>query len=182
MREMLERYPKDEIFHFSESGELRTSDSSSGERDISRLRKTTVTSPATEQTSFSSPFNMAKTRHSSRQGDGEMISAAFPGARSVAFFPIRNTDSEQWHASGLVYTNSPTWDFSVAGELSFLTAFGILVAAETARLEAVKEDKAKSDALGSLSHELRSPLHGVLLSTELMAETKLDVFKLTSHI
>lgn len=49
--------------------------------------------------------------------------------------------------------------------------------AEILNLETLQAQKAKSDALGSLSHELRSPLHGVMLSTELLNDTDLTVFQ-----
>ncbi|KAF4460152.1 hypothetical protein FALBO_13078 [Fusarium albosuccineum] len=171
MKRMLKRYPQGKIFNFSDDGELQTSDSSSDEV-ISWISEIPV--PPTGQDTHRSE---TQTKPLSRQREGKAISAAFPGARSVAFFPVWDPRQERWCASGLVYTNTPVRAFTVEGELSYLRAFGMLAIAEVVRLEALQADKAKSDALGSLSHELRSPLHGVLLSTELIADTKLDVFQ-----
>lgn len=174
MRRMSKRYPKGKIFNFSIDGELQTSDSSGNEQIHREPSLTDVTSPARQEPP---PPALVQTRPLSRPREGKAISAAFPGARSVAFFPVWDSRLEKWCASGLVYTNAPSRAFTVEGELSYLRAFGMLAATEVGRLEALQADKAKSDALGSLSHELRSPLHGVLLSTELMADTKLDVFQ-----
>jgi signal transduction histidine kinase len=58
--------------------------------------------------------------------------------------------------------------------MQFVAAFCEVVTAETKRLEAVGSDKAKSDFISSVSHELRSPLHGILGSVEVLAEHKLD--------
>ncbi|KAM0552408.1 hypothetical protein ACHAPJ_007968 [Fusarium lateritium] len=170
VRRILSRYPHGKIFNFSDSGELQTSDSSGSERTSKRRAEV-------QKGLLQGPPHATETRLLSRQREGATISAAFPGARSVAFFPIRDLNVERWRASGFIYTNTPVRSFTVEGELSYLKAFGILAAAEIARLEILRADKAKSDALGSLSHELRSPLHGVLLSTELIADTKLDVFQ-----
>jgi signal transduction histidine kinase len=42
--------------------------------------------------------------------------------------------------------------------------------ADVARLEAMATDRAKSDFISSISHELRSPLHGILGSAELLQD------------
>jgi signal transduction histidine kinase len=42
---------------------------------------------------------------------------------------------------------------------------------ERSRLEALTADRAKSDFISSVSHEPRSPLHGVLASAEALQET-----------
>lgn len=53
----------------------------------------------------------------------------------------------------------------------------MLAMSEILRFKDLRADKAKTDALGSLSHELRSPLHGILLNSELLIDTKLDIFQ-----
>ena len=42
---------------------------------------------------------------------------------------------------------------------------------EKSRLDALTADRAKADFISSVSHELRSPLHGVLASAEALQET-----------
>jgi signal transduction histidine kinase len=176
IRKMLKRYPQGKIFNFGDGGELQTSDSSSDEILSSGSTSSTV---ATQKLQGASPTRRSATQIKplSRQREGKAILAAFPGARSVAFFPVWHSRQERWCASGLVYTNVPARSFTIENELSHLRAFGMLAAAEIQRLEALQANKARSDALGTLSHELRSPLHGVLLSTELLADTALDVFQ-----
>ncbi|KAJ4139725.1 hypothetical protein NW768_001068 [Fusarium equiseti] len=177
MKKMLNQYPKGKVFMFNVDGELQTSDSSS-EDPFPWTSMTERGRPvAGQETRSPSPHRNLQRKPLSRQREGRIISAAFPGARSVAFFPVWDPTKERWCASGLIYTNTPMRSFTVQGELSYLRGFGTLAAVEIARLEALQSAKIKSDALGSLSHELRSPLHGVLLSTELIADTKLDVFQ-----
>ncbi|KAF4957140.1 hypothetical protein FGADI_3360 [Fusarium gaditjirri] len=174
---MLNQYPKGKVFVFNVDGELQTSDSSSDDPSYGIPWAEPGRPAAGREAPSSSPERTLQRKPLSRQLEGRIISAAFLGARSVAFFPVWDPTKERWFASGLIYTNVPTRTFSVEGELSYLRGFGTIAVVEIARLEALKSAKIKSDALGSLSHELRSPLHGVLLSTELIANTKLDVFQ-----
>lgn len=64
-----------------------------------------------------------------------------------------------------------------AAELSYLKAFGSAAMAEVARVEVLRESKAKEDVLGSLSHEIRSPLHGVILGVELLNDSVMTAFQ-----
>ncbi|OBS25977.1 hypothetical protein FPOA_06509 [Fusarium poae] len=177
MMKMLKQYPQGKVFNFSDDGELQTSDSSSEDIFLPPRSEQPGRQAGQETPPSPVPLNKAPKRLVSRQREGKIISAAFPKARSVAFFPVWDPRQERWRASGLIYTNAPFRSFTVQGELSFLRAFGMLTVTEIMRLEASQDSKIKSDALGSLSHELRSPLHGVLLGTELMADTKLNVFQ-----
>ena len=49
--------------------------------------------------------------------------------------------------------------------------------AEVARLDAIMVDKAKTDLLSSISHELRSPLHGILGSVECLKDADLNALQ-----
>jgi signal transduction histidine kinase len=49
--------------------------------------------------------------------------------------------------------------------------------AEVSRLDTIAADQQKGDFIGSISHELRSPLHGILASAEFLGETECDSFQ-----
>ncbi|KAL8820762.1 MAG: hypothetical protein Q9223_001078 [Gallowayella weberi] len=49
--------------------------------------------------------------------------------------------------------------------------------AEVSRLASLYESRQKGDFIGSISHELRSPLHGILASAEFLSETDFDAFQ-----
>lgn len=76
-----------------------------------------------------------------------------------------------------MWSTSPTQVFTQEAELTFCKAFGNSVMAEVSRLESIIADKQKGDFIGSISHELRSPLHGVLASTEFLSETSCDAYQ-----
>ncbi|KAM0276619.1 hypothetical protein ACHAQH_006576 [Verticillium albo-atrum] len=172
MARLLRRYPEGKIFNFGANGDLRLTDSSEDDyygvtQDMSAHSRGR-SSPATSR---------RRNRPWARHREGSAILKAFPGARCVAFVPVRDSRKDRWRAGGFAYTNTPARVFTIAGELSFLTAFGVLAMSELFRLETLQADKAKSDALSSLSHELRSPLHGVILAAELLHDTGLTVFQ-----
>ncbi|KAI9721273.1 MAG: hypothetical protein M1812_002435 [Candelaria pacifica] len=49
--------------------------------------------------------------------------------------------------------------------------------AEVSRLESIIANQQKGDFIGSISHELRSPLHGVLASSEFLSDTSCDAYQ-----
>ncbi|RAL59837.1 hypothetical protein DID88_000466 [Monilinia fructigena] len=55
----------------------------------------------------------------------------------------------------------------------FSVRFGNSVMAECSRISTEVADQKKSDFIGSISHELRSPLHGVLASAEILGDLSL---------
>lgn len=58
--------------------------------------------------------------------------------------------------------------------MHFVTAFSDVVVAETRRLEVFTSDKAKSEFISSVSHKLRSPLHGILGSVGILMGEQLE--------
>ena len=176
LAKLLKRHPKGHIFNFDAIGELQSGDSSEDDTYPSGVNSSKITKAPENNSSRLSQITQ-KTKEQRRLKEGALIHQAFPSARSVAFVPVWDSRRERWIAGGFLYTNVPTRVFSVHGELSFFVAFSKLIAAEVLSLETLQADKAKSDTLGSLSHEMRSPLHGAILSTDLLNDTDLSVFQ-----
>ena len=176
---LLRRYPRGKIFNFDKNGGLLSGDSSEDASASAMPSAPAASSPATAAEAKEASGARAKRRRKpfARRHEGSIISEAFPGARSVAFVPVWNSRNDRWFAGGFAYTYATTRIFTIEGELSYLMAFGTLAMAETYRNEKSAVEKAKMDVLSSLSHELRSPLHGVVLSIELLQDTHLDVFQ-----
>ncbi|KAL6910353.1 hypothetical protein GGI43DRAFT_419759 [Trichoderma evansii] len=179
LSKLLRRYPRGQIFNFGADGELQ-SDSSEDEQtfpspEMPMEHSSLLTSDS--RISLISLQDKSQTRSSARQREGEALLKAFPGARSVGFVPVWDPRKDRWYAGGFIYTKDLARSFSIEQELSYLRAFGMLAMSEILRFKDLRADKAKTDALGSLSHELRSPLHGILLNSELLIDTKLDIFQ-----
>ena len=60
-------------------------------------------------------------------------------------------------------------------DVTFLAAFGSCIMAEKSKMETLVADSAKSDFISSVSHELRSPLHGILATVEALADTAMTM-------
>lgn len=170
---LLQRYPQGKIFNFDSNGDLLSSDSS--DESVT----TPTDSPLSPGGLPAQKTSGAHAKHKpwAREQEGNLISEIFPGARSVSFMPIWDSKKEGWFAVSFAYTHSRARTFTVRGELTYLKAFGILAMEHVLRLETMHDDKAKSDALSCISHELRSPLHGILLSVELLNDTALSVMQ-----
>ncbi|RDL40639.1 uncharacterized protein BP5553_00618 [Venustampulla echinocandica] len=153
MRRLLKRYPHGKVFNFDADGYIshsETNPSPEGKSDSKTLRK----------------------RHS-REAEAKAIVSVLPEARSVFWFPLWDQHRERWYAGTLVWSSSPTRAMCPTEDLTYLAAFGDSAMAEVARISAQALDKMKSDFISSISHELRSPLHGVLASVEFLQETSM---------
>ncbi|KAF2971037.1 hypothetical protein GQX73_g2626 [Xylaria multiplex] len=162
---LLRRYPRGTIFDFDEYGKPQP-------RNSLRKSNQAVTSAA-----GSTPKLTKRRTHSFIGNLGNEVSRCFPGARSVAFVPVWDQIKKRWRAGCFAYTLDKTRFFSTQGDISYLFAFATLAMAEIASLETHLASQAQSDVLGSLSHELRSPLHGIILGVEFLSDTPLSVFQ-----
>ncbi|GFF47985.1 signal transduction histidine-protein kinase BarA [Aspergillus udagawae] len=96
-----------------------------------------------------------------------------PEARSLLFFPMWNWNTSRWFAGALLWTSDGQRHFGQT-DLYYLKAYGDSIVSEAAQMDWQATEKSKSDLLSSVSHELRSPLHGMLASLELLHSTDLQ--------
>ncbi|KAE8137734.1 hypothetical protein BDV38DRAFT_83343 [Aspergillus pseudotamarii] len=97
----------------------------------------------------------------------------FPESKSLIFLPLWNWDKSRWLAGAVVWMNDKQRPLG-ADDLWYLRAFGDSIVAKFSQLGWSATEKSKSDLLSSVSHELRSPLHGMLASAELLQTTSLE--------
>jgi signal transduction histidine kinase/GAF domain-containing protein len=169
LRVLLRRYPKGKIFNFTADGR-QVSETETDEDFV----HAPAPGPAQEPPSR---IRRKKYHSYSRANEAALIIRIFPGARSLLAFPLWDSHRERWFAGGVVWTRTPTRVFSIQGELSYLRAFGTVAMAEVARMDAQTANKSKTTLLSSISHELRSPLHGILGGVEILLGTEIDVFQ-----
>lgn len=181
LRKLLRRYPRGTIWEFDAAGNFisapetvpmqsppsSTSPScpcSDSEIDAAAKRQRRGRLRKKDGTSLRKP----------RKSECDTIHAAFPEARAVSFFPLWGTQMQRWFAAGLAWTREPLRILAPQDELGLFNAFGKNVMAEVARIDATLANQAKSDMLGSISHEMLSPLHGILGAAELLLDTDLS--------
>ncbi|EMC97329.1 hypothetical protein BAUCODRAFT_88051 [Baudoinia panamericana UAMH 10762] len=164
LRALMRRHPQGKIWNFNEEGEA------SSESELSDG------SPASRSSTDSTEGSVKRTarRRRSRIDDGRELQRLFPGVRCLALVGMWDPNRGRWFSACAVWTFSPLRLFSTESELHYLSAYCDVVMAEVHRLEAINSDKAKSDFISSISHELRSPLHGILGSVEVLQDSNFD--------
>jgi signal transduction histidine kinase/GAF domain-containing protein len=160
---LLHRYPRGKIFNFGENGTISSDDTSDGvfKRFFRR----------------NGGKKYKKTRRSLVRQDAQALLQLAPESRSIVFTPLWDSHKGRWYSGALTWTTASHRVFTSNDELAFLLTFGNSVMAEVHRLGAHFADRAKSDLLSGLSHELRSPLHGIFGTTELMNDTTIDALQ-----
>jgi hypothetical protein len=156
LEHLLKRYPHGHIFNFGENGGLVSS---------------------ADGDSMSSGSDQAATKVRDKRGYGRRLRSVMANARTIAFYPLRDDASGRWRSGLFVWSISPLRIFDEQENLTYLSAFGHSLMAELSRLETLAADKAKETFISSISHELRSPLHGVLAGVEFLQETELSLFQ-----
>ncbi|KAI5201896.1 hypothetical protein E4T39_05050 [Aureobasidium subglaciale] len=90
-------------------------------------------------------------------------------ARSLLFLPLWDSTQEKFIVGMLGWTSDPTRVLAEQ-DMTCLSAFGNTFMTEIARTEMTQLARAKSDFLSSISHELRSPLHGIHAAVDLLLD------------
>ncbi|KAF2492412.1 hypothetical protein BU16DRAFT_492058 [Lophium mytilinum] len=100
----------------------------------------------------------------------------FPGSRQVIFLPLYDSTSSRW-STCFVYNLYEFHNLTQNPDFLYCIAFCNCVMTEIGRLATLAADQQKSDFIGSISHELRSPLHGILASMEFLHDTDTTSFQ-----
>ena len=153
---LIKRYPRGKMFDFGAEG----ISSSSDDLDVGDAL-----------------YHIPRTKAArSAQGDGKMLSTHFPKMKQVIFLPIWDSGLSRFFAL-FAYHSSTFRYLSGTHDLLYCIAFTNCVMTEIDRLASMAADRQKGDFIGSISHELRSPLHGILASCEFLRDTDVTSFQ-----
>lgn len=161
---LLRRYPRGKLWTFGEDGYVSLSE------DDGQPLETVKSSASTAGTAQSSKARLRAAT------EAKFLLRHFNGARQILFVPLWDAGRSRWLSGCFTWSNEPTRVLSKQTELAFMTAFGNCVMAECSRIDTEIADQKKGDFIGSISHELRSPLHGILASAEFLSEEVTDGF------
>lgn len=101
------------------------------------------------------------------------LASYFPGAKTVVFLPLWDWNKGNWLAGTLIWSRDSERPLELE-EFYYFKVFGDTIISEIAKAKSFELENSKSDFISSISHELRSPLHGMLASAELLLETALQ--------
>lgn len=147
--------------HFTKDGEVSSSDESA--KDAVKMATTR-------------PGLTPNQKEKKRVIAKELIKVV-PGARNVIFLGLWDFSKARWSAGCFVWSSRPERLLNAQEDLVYMKAFANTVMCEVQRLEAVASDHAKTSFVANISHELRSPLHGILGSIEFLQDTAVDPFQ-----
>ncbi|KAJ5312553.1 hypothetical protein N7508_003383 [Penicillium antarcticum] len=118
-------------------------------------------------------FNYSPPESDIEQHISHRLARRLPGAKSVLFYPLWDWNKSRWLAGALVWAKSNQRPLGME-DLHYFQAFGDSLISEVSRIHWTASENSKFDFLSSVSHELRSPLHGILASAELLQDISLE--------
>ena len=160
--ELSRRYPRGCMWLLDENGDLQTP-SADGLDEAHR--------------DLVAPPDVPADSASESDAEQNFLSSTFATARQILFSPLWDASFARFSSACFVWTSSETRILDARTELGFLNTFGRTITTECSRLDTELSDRQKSDFIGSISHELRSPLHGILGSVEFLSERPLEAFE-----
>lgn len=162
LQRLFHRYPKGRLWSFHGDGTLTTSDEEQ---------------KSSQSASENSDGGRKSRRATMRAGETSMLNAFFPNASQVIFVPLWDAVASQWHSGCFVWNTEKTNVFSSAVDLSAVLGFASSIMVECNRIDSANADRRKGDFIGNVSHELRSPLHGILAAAEFLGATDPNSFQ-----
>ncbi|KAJ5530612.1 hypothetical protein N7527_004005 [Penicillium freii] len=170
---LLRRYPKGKLWSFHRDGIISTSDDDDQQpQDKAPL---STSAPSRSPPSAAQPSKPLRKRR--KAAENLVLNQYFPNAAQIMFVPLWNSVSSQWFGGCFCWSTIETQVFTTSVELSSVLGFSSSIMAEYSRVESLIADRQKGDFIGSISHELRSPLHGILAAAEFLNSTPLNEFQ-----
>lgn len=155
LQSLVKRFPYGRVFNF-DNNKLLSSDEHSDS-------STAVEAQSASESAAAAIKNQKRRRKTARtEMDQASILKLFPGVRSLGVMPMWDSHRERFFAGAIIWTYSRSRVLSYQDDMNYLGAFCDVIMAETGRLDSQAEMRAKQDFISSISHELRSPLHGIL--------------------
>ncbi|KAF3926797.1 hypothetical protein ABW20_dc0100427 [Dactylellina cionopaga] len=164
LNELFFNYPAGKIFSYDADGTI-----SSGE-DEEKSSQPTLSPPSSDANSSVDDeiSNLRKRPEYVRKN----LAGFLPSSTSCVFVPLYEYANIPY-ASCFVWTTQHKKVF-VKEEIGYLKTFARLIMSEVVRLDTLSADRAKGAFISNISHELRSPLYGILGNAEFLDDTKLD--------
>ncbi|KAG9251287.1 hsp90-like protein [Emericellopsis atlantica] len=109
--------------------------------------------------------------------DHKELLKKIPGAKAVIFVPLYDYTEDRLAGGCFLWTSVSGRLMNLDDDLSYLRAFANSIMSQVARINTQKNEAAKTTFIASMSHELRSPLHGILGAAEFFRDTQLSSYQ-----
>lgn len=165
-------YPNGKAFAFTAQGAGVSSD----EESASDREPSTATRPDSATDGDEGKIIARRKRKAQRMDHKELL-RKIPGAVSVIFIPLWDSTEERLVAGTFLWSSVAGRMMTHDDDFSYLRAFGNSIMSEVMRINTQRNEAAKTTFIASMSHELRSPLHGILGAAEFLRDTAQDSFQ-----
>jgi signal transduction histidine kinase len=162
---LIRRYPRGKIFSYNADGSVSEDSDSPGDQGE-------PDTPTTKHRTLSK-----RRRRPIFQQDAHSLIKIFAGARNILLLPIWDSDKSRWYAGTIVWTNNPEHVFTPDNELVYISAFTNSIMAEIRRVDVELAERAKTNLVSSITHELRNPLHGILGTADILSDTAMNALQ-----
>ncbi|KAK4553490.1 hypothetical protein LTR86_009547 [Recurvomyces mirabilis] len=166
-------FPRGKVFYFTSQGSGVSSDDEGSTSESQQSTKEAREDGSNVEQGSSSHRRKKRRRFM----DHEELLKKIPGAKSVVFLPLYDYVEEKLMAGCFLWSSTTGQMMNLDDDLSYLRAFGNCIMSEVARMNVQKNEAAKTTFIASMSHELRSPLHGILGASEFLVDTATDSYQ-----
>ncbi|KAK8099546.1 uncharacterized protein PG998_012787 [Apiospora kogelbergensis] len=158
-------FPQGKSFSFTDEGAgISSEDESTSDRERQGDPKT----PESHKSSR---------RYRKARMDHKEFLTKIPGAKAVVFLPLYDHAEDRLAGGCFLWTAMSGRMMNLDDDMSYLRAFGSSIIGEIGRINTQKNEAAKTTFIASMSHELRSPLHGILGAAEFLIDTAADSYQ-----
>ena len=169
---LIRRYPRGKIFTYNADGSVSEDSNSSLHQSEHDSSANTGATRTNGQRAASK-----RRRKPTFQQDASNLIKIFADARNILLLPIWDSDKSRWFAGTLVWTHDPEHIFTFENELVYISAFANSIMAEIRRVDVEIAEKAKTNLVSSITHELRNPLHGILGTADILGDTAMNALQ-----
>lgn len=155
LRRLLRRYPTGKLWTFNEYGD----ESSEEEQDEGSLGSSSASSLGVK----SIP---------SREKEVRFLMACFPKATQVLYAPLYEAASASHIAACFAVSVKPEAVFTTQTESAYMRAFMNSISVAYGLATSKASNKQKGAFISSISHELRSPLHGITAAVGMLRSVR----------
>ncbi|KAH6643344.1 hypothetical protein BKA67DRAFT_133271 [Truncatella angustata] len=164
LRELLRLYPQGQIFYFDSVGRSWPT-AEDDQFPSGSCQPHLITYPDSDM-----EFEHGISKENYGQNLARSLQKSIPSAQQVLIVPLQSTRED---VLGAAVVWNDNWDRVITHsvELPFTMGFCANVFAEVSHQEAIVANRQKADFIANVSHELRSPLHGILATSEFLKDT-----------
>jgi len=158
LKSLMRRFPFGKIWNFDAEGNASSSGGETSDGNMSKDR------------SLNAAASGEKKKRRMKSSHAPVLRDLFPGVRTLGLMPMWDSKRERFFAGAVVWSYQQTRILSFQEDLNYLGAFSDVIMAEVGRLDAQGEASTKKTFMSSISHELKTPLHGILGAVECLQD------------